>query len=106
MYKIGVVGDKDSVLAFKAVGFDTYPVTSYDEAANKIDDMSTQGYAVIFITEQIAKGLSDTMDKYKDAMLPAIIPIPGNQGSLGIGIQGVKKSVERAVGADILSIED
>jgi len=25
MYKIGVVGDKDSILAFKALGIDVYP---------------------------------------------------------------------------------
>ena len=30
------------------------------------------------------------------------IPIPGVDGSFGIGIANVKKSVERAVGADIL----
>lgn len=33
---------------------------------------------------------------------PAIIPIPGVDGNFGIGIANVKKSVERAVGADIL----
>lgn len=44
----------------------------------------------------------DVIDEYKDSELPAIILIPGLQGSLGIGMAGVKKSVERAVGADIL----
>ena len=42
------------------------------------------------------------IEKFKDVKVPAIIPIPGMDGSYGIGIQGVKKSVERAVGADIL----
>ena len=33
MYKkIGVVGDKDSVLAFKAIGIDVFPVVEADEA--------------------------------------------------------------------------
>ena len=30
--KIGVVGDKDSVLAFKALGIDVFPVVEHDEA--------------------------------------------------------------------------
>ena len=30
--KIGVVGDKDSVLAFKALGIDVFSVTNNDEA--------------------------------------------------------------------------
>ena len=41
-------------------------------------------------------------DRYKDALTPAIILIPGKDGSLGIGMANVKRAVERAVGADIL----
>ena len=32
----------------------------------------------------------------------AIIPIPSKTGALGIGMANIKRSVERAVGADIL----
>jgi V/A-type H+-transporting ATPase subunit F len=42
------------------------------------------------------------IEKYTDAIKPAIILIPGTAGSLGIGMAGVHKTVERAVGADIL----
>ena len=42
------------------------------------------------------------MDVYKDRRVPAIIPIPGRAGTIGMGMTSVKKSVERAVGADIL----
>ena len=42
------------------------------------------------------------MDRYVSERTPAIIPIPGVDGNFGIGIANVKKSVERAVGADIL----
>jgi V/A-type H+-transporting ATPase subunit F len=34
--------------------------------------------------------------------MPAIIQIPGVRGNTGNGISGVKKSVEQAVGSDIL----
>ena len=44
----------------------------------------------------------DEVDEYADLRTPAIIPIPGKEGSLGIGMTSVKKSVERAVGSDIL----
>ena len=102
MYKIGVIGDKDSILGFKAVGFDVYPITGPKEAETVLHQLAGDNYAVIYITEQIAKEIVEDIEKYKDEMFPAIVPIPGNQGSLGIGMQGVKKSVERAVGADIL----
>ncbi|HHV29542.1 V-type ATP synthase subunit F [Acetivibrio mesophilus] len=102
MYKVGVIGDKDSILGFKALGMSVFPVTSAAEAQETIDEIAAMQYAVIYITEQFAKDIVSTIDKYKDHRFPAIILIPGNQGSLGIGMMSVKKSVERAVGADIL----
>lgn len=102
MYKIGVVGDKDSVLAFKAIGIDVYPVIEVEEARKTIDRMAANNYAVIFVTEQLAKDLEETIERYNRVMLPAIILIPSNQGSLNIGIQRIKDNVEKAVGVNIL----
>ena len=45
----------------------------------------------------------DEVAKYADQLTPAIILIPGKNGSLGIGKTAVKQSVERAIGADIIS---
>ncbi|HOV26114.1 MAG TPA: V-type ATP synthase subunit F [Pseudobacteroides sp.] len=102
MYKIGVIGDKDSILGFKAVGMSVFPVTTPTEAQEILERIAEEKYAVIYITEHIAKDIVQAIDRYNERRFPAIIPIPGNQGSLGIGMAGVKKSVERAVGADIL----
>ena len=63
---------------------------------------STGETAIIYLTEQFAEQMQDEVKKYKDAVIPAIILIPGKSGSLGIGMQNITDSVERAVGADIL----
>ncbi|MBE6044469.1 MULTISPECIES: V-type ATP synthase subunit F [Clostridium] len=102
MYKIGVVGDKDSVLAFKAIGIDVYPVIEPDEARKTIDRMAMEKYAVIFVTEQVAKEIDETIERYNKETLPAVILIPSNQGSLNIGMQRIKDNVEKAVGVNIL----
>ena len=102
MYKIGVVGDKDSVLAFKAIGIDVYPVIEEEEARKTIDKMALNKYAVIFVTEQVAKGIEETIERYNRETLPAIILIPSNQGSLNIGIQRIRDNVEKAIGVNIL----
>ena len=34
-YQIAVIGDWESVMGFRALGLDTYPVTSADEADRK-----------------------------------------------------------------------
>lgn len=100
-YKIGVVGDKDSVLGFKALGLDVVPVVNLDEARASIHKMAKDEYAVIYLTEQLASQLESEMARYKDSLTPAIILIPGKEGSLGIGMSKVTENVIRAVGADI-----
>ena len=63
MYKkIGVVGDKDSVLAFKALGVDVAPVVGADEARRAVDKMAMNDYAVIFVTEQVAVTIEETIE--------------------------------------------
>ena len=102
MYKIAVLGDKDSVLGFKALGLDVFPADDVDEARRILHTLAKENYAVIYLTEQYAERMEAEVARYKDALTPAIILIPGTEGSLGIGMANVKSAVERAVGADIL----
>ena len=102
MYKIAVMGDRESVLSFKALGIETLPVENKDEALAQLTRLAQDGYAVIYMTEQVAIELKHEIEKYADKVAPAIILIPGPGGSLGIGLGNVKNAVERAVGADIL----
>ncbi len=102
MYKIAVLGDKDSVLGFKALGLEVFPVESVEEARRVLHALARENYAVIYLTEQAAAQMEADVNRYKDELTPAIILIPGKEGSLGIGMANVKSAVERAVGADIL----
>lgn len=102
MYKIGVIGDRASVLGFRAVGLDVFPTDDADEARKTLKRIAKEDFAIIYVTEQLYQYMQDEVDEYTDLRIPAIIPIPGRDGSLGIGMTSVKKSVERAVGADIL----
>lgn len=102
MYKIGVVGDKDSILSFKAIGIDVYPVVDEKEAQKTVDKMARDNYGVIFITENIAQNIEETISRYSKNLVPAIILIPNNQGSLGIGLKNVVDNVEKAIGVNIL----
>jgi len=100
--KIAVVGDKDSVLAFKALGIDVFPVVEAEEARKAIDKCARNNYAVIFVTEQIAQNIEETIARYNEQILPSVILIPSNQGSLNIGLKRISDSVEKAVGVNIL----
>ena len=102
MYKIGVIGDRESVLGFQAVGLDVFPAGDAEEAKKTLKRLAKEDFAIIYITEQFYQYMMKEDEEYTDSRLPAVIPIPGKDGSLGIGMTSVKKSVERAVGADIL----
>ena len=81
MYKVAVVGDKDSILAFMALGVDAYPVIQPEEARKIIDQLARDKYGIIFITEQAAQAIPETIDRYNRIMTPAVILIPSNQGT-------------------------
>ena len=102
MYRVGVIGDRDSVLGFKAVGVDVFPCSETDEARKTLHKIAMKDYAIIFITERFARDMEKDMNRYKGEQLPAITPIPGRDGSYGVGFEKLKKSAERAIGADIL----
>ena len=101
MYKIAVIGDRDSVLAFKALGLDVYFAQTAEEARSTLHRIAHQEYAVIYLTEQLATPLQGEIARYKDTAVPTIILIPGKSGSLGLAEAALQSAVERAVGADI-----
>ncbi|MFO7951303.1 MAG: V-type ATP synthase subunit F [Bacillota bacterium] len=101
-YKIAVVGDKDSILGFKTIGVDTFPVTSSEAAIDTLKKLVSKNYGVIFITEELASGMEDVINELHKRFLPTIVLIPNNKGTMGIGIQQIKNNVEKAIGADIL----
>ena len=103
MYKIGVIGDKDSVLGFVALGYSVHEANDLEAAGRLLSTLVKSGeYAVIFLTEELAVGLEEQLAQYKDMPLPAVVSIPGQGGSTGYGMSNLRSAVERAVGADIL----
>ncbi|MBO5938236.1 MAG: V-type ATP synthase subunit F [Clostridia bacterium] len=107
MYKIGIIGERDSVLGFMALGFSVHEAENASEAEEALHALVKSGeYAVIFLVEHYAEALTEEIAKYKDLPLPAITVIPGSSGSRGYGMAAIKNAVERAVGADILFKDD
>ena len=101
-YKIAAIGERESVLGFKALGLDVFPVGDTEEAKLTLHRLAKENYAIIYLTEGYAKSMAADISRYQDSLTPAVILIPGREGSLGIGMANVKNAVERAVGADIL----
>ena len=105
MLKIAVIGGRDTVMGFKALGLDTFPAADSAEAGKilrKLTRESEDEYAIIYLEETFAAQLQSEIDRFKDVPSPAIILIPGREGSTGLGLQALHAAVERAVGTNIL----
>ena len=103
MYKIGMIGDRESIEGFMALGLSVHAVKDEQEAAKTLEALVKGGeYAVIFLTEELCAALAEELARYKDMPLPAVTVIPGAAGTKGFGLANLKKATERAVGADIL----
>lgn len=113
-YKIAIVGNKDAILGFKALGLETYDANSAAEAVQILYKLKSEtsiktgetekhsAYAIIFIIEDLAAGISkEDYKKLNRDTLPAIIPVPGTKGTTGYGIKRIGRMVEQAVGSDI-----
>lgn len=104
MLKIAVIGAKDTVLGFKALGLDIRMASSAEEAKTALQELTAEGqeYAIIYIEETLAQYLTAEIARFKDRVTPAVILIPGRDGSIGLGQTALKSAVERAVGTNLL----
>lgn len=103
---MGVVGERDVVLAFNAMGMRVRPAETAETIHNAVFELAEDGVPVIFITERAARLVPETLERYRTSAATVIIPIPGSQGTDGFGLTRVKANVEKAIGADILFNSD
>lgn len=106
MYKIAVVGDKESILGFSAIGMDMYPAYNEGDIKKIIPKLIEENYAIIYITENVSIKAEKYLNKLSKDKIPAIVTIPSNTGSLNYGEKRIKDMVQRAVGIEIHFKED
>ena len=104
MYKIAVIGDYDSIYGFAALGLDHLSrIGTRRKSAKQLHQLAGSELRRDLYDGGSRCGRSrKEMKQYQGQVLPAMILIPGVSGNTGQGIAGVKKSVEQAVGSDIL----
>lgn len=99
--KLAIVGDGDSIMVFKAAGVDPYPAENEKRAKDVLRKIAPS-YAVIFLTEELARALGDFLKRFDEEPYPVILSIPSGSGSTGYAKEMLKDAMERALGVDIL----
>ena len=67
---IAIIGDRDSVMLFKAIGLAVYAENEALGASKRIAALARAGCKVIFITEPLFARCGETIEKYRDYPLP------------------------------------
>ena len=62
---MAVIGDKDSVMLFKAVGIDVFYETDGEKANRQIKQLAREGYGVIYLTETLYPLCADAIETFK-----------------------------------------
>ncbi len=112
-HKIAIIGNKEITLGFKALGVEIFDATNPEQALEILTELKKEKiktekeekpkYAIIFITEDLAKNIpEEDYKKIDNEALPAIIPVPSSKKAKdNYGIHRISKMVEQAVGSDI-----
>lgn len=100
---MAAVGSYESILPFKAIGLDVVVVTeeNYDWTPEALNKFSRSDYAALFLEEELYRHFRDTVDDINEHTDLSIIPVPNQRGSLEVGLEAIRRNVERAVGMDI-----
>lgn len=100
-YKIGIIGSPQTILGFKAMGVEAFPIGSVAEGEKALQTIKSSQYAILLITEDWVVALAEQLEELKSQALPAVTVLPSQLGSQGLGYKELRKIVERAVGSDI-----
>ena len=110
-HDIAIIGPKEVILGFKAIGVITHFSSNAETTLTLLQNLKSEKtmgselprYAIIFILEAHAKTIpEDDYKKLTADALPAIIALPGPEGSTGFGLERLGKIVEKAIGSNIL----
>ncbi len=103
MYKMALIGESESTLAFRAIGFDTFQV-NLDEAEETLKKVYSSGkYGVIFLSEAVAEKVSELLEEYSASPFPVVNVLPILREKKNIGIKNLRRICIQATGTDIVS---
>ena len=110
-YKIAIIGPSDMVSGFRALGVESIDAQTGEAALDELrrlkklttDPASNAKYAVICVIEDLLTDIDQAeYAKVVSGPLPAVIVLPGPEGSKGVAIARLRRLAEQAVGSAII----
>jgi V/A-type H+/Na+-transporting ATPase subunit F len=104
--KIAAFGESDIMLIFKSIGADVFAVsdsTSTSAAEERLKQLVSEGYGIIFMTETVAARLDAMIKYYSNQIIPSIVVIPGLGKRNNYAVNQLRTAIIKAVGADVMA---
>ncbi len=98
---IYAIGPTEVTLLFQSIGIKALIISEERELRRKIDEISSEA-KIIFISEALKAYVTDIKKKYQDLAYPIILLIPMDGELSDLGIEKLKKDVERAIGMALI----
>jgi V/A-type H+-transporting ATPase subunit F len=99
---IAVIGDKDFISGFKALGCVLYPVDETTDLQSLLTKVIEENFLFIFILEKYALRLKDLFKQYSQRARPLIIPLSDFRADLSLTENLLSDLTVKAVGKDIM----
>ncbi|MCL2024445.1 MAG: hypothetical protein FWG78_01510 [Coriobacteriia bacterium] len=104
--RVAMIGDVVSLAPFASLGVQTYEASTRDEMVQAFDEIMSDEFAVVFVTEEVYEVLERTIARFATETLPAITIIPSVTSARGIGGTKIDVAIERALGAPLPAREE
>jgi len=109
-YRIAIIGPEDVVSGFAALGVETRSAQTGVAALEQLraikqhNDSTTKApYAVVCIIESLAAEIDQTeYTKVVTGALPAVVLLPGPEGTQGLALARLRRLAEQAIGSSII----
>ena len=98
---IAVIGDRDFISGFSALGCTLYPADEKTDLKHVFTEVVEADFLCIFILEKYALKIMDLLEQYREEPRPLIIPLADFRKDLSLGDGLLSHLTVKAVGRDI-----
>ena len=101
--KVAVLGNADFVMAFAALGLDTFPTEpAVDKVQETARQILKQRYSLVVVAENIARDAQVIFDTTQKKTTPCVVIVPFTTEPTGVATESLGRMIKMATGINIL----
>ena len=98
--RIAVIGERDTILPFRALGLEIVPMNPDEKVNELVEKLLKEKVRIIFFTPDLFPHLQPIMERTRKSPVPCFIALP--TAKVEITIERLRRLVAKAIGADLL----